>query len=189
MSWWLGLVCLSLRNDFCIWDFWVYILFLGFCYVWIFGKCAGCVMNVSQPGKLVCSQELPSGAKGEDTGMGWKKDARRSLRDPLGMDAERKGRPPQVFCYRSGNLVCGSVDQISEAAIELFFCLQPTCCPDRGGVCVASGSWWTWGLREGTCLLREVRKRSSVRSSVGEDKRQKGVAAVLVQCYGLGWEI
>lgn len=137
----------------------------------------------------MCSQGMPPCAKSDATGMVWKKDNWRSLCDPLGMDLERKGRPLQVFCYRSGNLVCGSLDQISEAVVEVFVCLQPTCCHDRGGTCVASLSWWTWGLRDRTHLLKEVRKRSFVRSIVGEGKRKKAVAGGLVQGYGLGWEV
>lgn len=38
-------------------------------------------------------------------------------------------------------------------------------------------------------MLKEVRKRSFVRSIVDEGKRKKAVAGVLVQCYGLGKEV
>ena len=63
----------------------------------------GLAYLLSWPAQLVCAQGMPASAGGQDTGMICWKVRGEGLCDPLGMGSERKGRWPQVFCYRAGD--------------------------------------------------------------------------------------
>lgn len=55
------------------------------------------VAMFSWPAQLVCSQGMPTGSRGWDTGMIWEKEGRRRS-----SGSEKKERLQQVLSYRAG---------------------------------------------------------------------------------------
>lgn len=72
------------------------------------------VYMFSSPEELVCSQGIPTGVCGWDTGINWGREIEgEGLCDTLEIGSGKKGKPHLVFCYQAGMRLGGLVLGVS----------------------------------------------------------------------------